>query len=191
LPTRIGRSAFLQRFSCLFNRYHCYTLETILVYLVSHARKKIDALSGGNAWDVALPFSGGCACGVIRYECTAEPITMFNCHGRDCQRASGTAFSAVVYVTAKAFKITKGSPRDYSTSSEAVGHTKRGFCADCDSRLFGGGTERDKVSMIRAWMIRACSNRRCICAPRTLSRGIKWTQSCRSLKKYPEESSHG
>jgi hypothetical protein len=86
-------------------------------------------------------FSGGCACGAIRYECTAESITMFNCHCRDCQRATGSAFSPVVYVPAKVFKITKGTPRYYSTSSEMVGHNKRGFCADCGSRLFGGVTD--------------------------------------------------
>ena len=88
-----------------------------------------------------LPFSGGCACGAIRYEVTAEPIVMFNCHCRDCQRTTGSAFSPVVYVPAKAFKITKGSPRYYSTSSEMVGHNKRGFCAECGSRLFGGATD--------------------------------------------------
>ncbi len=66
---------------------------------------------------------------------------MFNCHCRDCQRATGSAFSPVVYVPAKVFKITKGTPRYYSTSSEMVGHNKRGFCADCGSRLFGGVTD--------------------------------------------------
>jgi hypothetical protein len=57
---------------------------------------------------VKSSFGGGCACGAIRYECAAEPIVMFNCHCRDCQRASGGPYSAVVYVPAKAFKITKG-----------------------------------------------------------------------------------
>ena len=65
---------------------------------------------------------------------------MFNCHCRDCQRTTGGAFSPVVYVPAKAFRITKGAPRYYSTPSEMVGHNKRGFCGDCGSRLFGGET---------------------------------------------------
>src|SRR4051812_44282460 len=77
----------------------------------------------------AIPssFAGGCVCGAIRYECTAEPIMMFNCHCRDCQRTTGSAFTPVVYVPAKGFKITKGSPRYYSTTSEMLGHNKRGF----------------------------------------------------------------
>ncbi|PYK62656.1 MAG: aldehyde-activating protein, partial [Verrucomicrobia bacterium] len=45
-------------------------------------------------------FTGGCTCGAIRYECTAEPIVMFNCHCRDCQRGSGGPYTGVVYVPA-------------------------------------------------------------------------------------------
>jgi hypothetical protein len=41
----------------------------------------------------------------------------------------------------KAFKITKGTPRFYNTSSEAMGHNKRAFCPECGSRLFGGITD--------------------------------------------------
>jgi hypothetical protein len=86
-------------------------------------------------------FTGGCECGAIRYEVSAEPIAMFNCHCRDCQRASGGPYTGVVYMPAKAVKITKGSPRYYTTSSEAMGANKRGFCPDCGSRLFGGITD--------------------------------------------------
>jgi len=87
---------------------------------------------------MSVPFTGGCVCGAIRYECNAEPIMMFNCHCRDCQRLSGGAFSAVVYMPTNAVKITKGTPRHYSTPSENGGHNKRGFCPECGSRLFGG-----------------------------------------------------
>lgn len=89
---------------------------------------------------MSTSFNGGCLCGAIRYEVSAEPIMMFNCHCRDCQRTTGSAFTPVVYVPAKAFKITKGSPRYYSTSSN-MGGNKRGFCPECGSRLFGGVSE--------------------------------------------------
>jgi hypothetical protein len=38
---------------------------------------------------MATSFSGGCACGALRYECEMDPVFSWNCHCRDCQRASG------------------------------------------------------------------------------------------------------
>ncbi|HVQ20992.1 MAG TPA: GFA family protein [Terrimicrobiaceae bacterium] len=85
-----------------------------------------------------IPFTGGCACGAIRYECTAEPLEMFQCHCRDCQRASGGACSYVVIVPATAFRLTRGSPRYHFTESAVGFQHKRGFCAECGSRISGG-----------------------------------------------------
>jgi hypothetical protein len=61
------------------------------------------------------PFTGGCMCGEIRYECTAEPIFMGNCHCRDCQQATGTAFAAAMLVPRNAVTIA-GDVKYYSTS---------------------------------------------------------------------------
>jgi len=49
-------------------------------------------------------FSGGCECGAIRYECSAEPIVMFNCHCRACQQISGGPDVPVVLLPADSFK---------------------------------------------------------------------------------------
>ena len=87
---------------------------------------------------MATLFTGGCVCGAIRYEVNAEPIVMFNCHCRDCQKITGGPYTPVVYVPANAFKITKGTPKYYKTTSEIMGDNVRGFCPDCGSRLFGG-----------------------------------------------------
>ena len=82
-----------------------------------------------------VPFCGGCACGAIRYESTAEPVTMLHCHCRDCQRSSGGPFSSFVVVPTDAFKILHGIPRFHASPSEAGGMTQRGFCAECGSPI--------------------------------------------------------
>jgi hypothetical protein len=81
---------------------------------------------------------GGCACGNIRYTCDAEPITMFKCHCRDCQRATGGPFVAAVLVPIKNFRFLKGAPTFYSTESTRGGTNTRSFCGVCGSRLTGG-----------------------------------------------------
>ena len=80
-----------------------------------------------------LPFSGGCACGAVRYECGAEPAMAFNCHCRDCQRASGSAYASGLLVSADAFRFTKGSPKYHPATSDSGRAVGRGFCADCGS----------------------------------------------------------
>jgi hypothetical protein len=84
------------------------------------------------------PFTGGCACGAIRYECSAEPMMMLHCHCRDCQRATGSTHACFVVVPANAFHLTRGVPRHHFTESVAMGRQKRGFCAACGSRLTAG-----------------------------------------------------
>jgi hypothetical protein len=63
---------------------------------------------------------------------------MFQCHCRDCQRASGGVGAFALLVPREAFKFTKGTPRYHFTQSEMGFQHKRGFCPDCGSRLTGG-----------------------------------------------------
>jgi hypothetical protein len=44
-------------------------------------------------------YSGGCACGAIRYEISGEPMVMSDCQCRDCQRKSGTGHGS--YLTSR------------------------------------------------------------------------------------------
>lgn len=84
---------------------------------------------------ITTPFFGGCACGAIRYESTAEPVLMIHCHCRDCQRSSGGPFSSLVIAPTEAFRLVQGTLRYHASPSEAGGRTRRGFCADCGSPL--------------------------------------------------------
>jgi hypothetical protein len=80
--------------------------------------------------------SGGCACGAIRYECSAEPMFSAHCYCRDCQRASGAAMATVIGVPKTAIKILKGEPRYYEVTADSGKKIRRGFCANCGSPLF-------------------------------------------------------
>lgn len=80
---------------------------------------------------MTIPFSGGCACGGIHYECTSNPVMMLQCHCRDCQRSSGGALVAAVIVPIESLKVTLGSLRYYASPSTAGGSVHRGFCAEC------------------------------------------------------------
>ncbi|MDB6064634.1 MAG: Gfa-like protein [Pedosphaera sp.] len=86
---------------------------------------------------ITTPFSGGCACGAIRYESTAEPVMMLHCHCRDCQQSSGGPFSSFVIVPTEAFKLLQGSLRFHASPSEMGGKTRRGFCPECSSPIYG------------------------------------------------------
>ena len=82
------------------------------------------------------PFSGGCLCGAIRYESRAEPLFSINCHCRDCQRTTGTAYAPVLAVPRDALSITQGEPTYYTSQSDSGETVSRGFCPECGSGIF-------------------------------------------------------
>jgi hypothetical protein len=81
---------------------------------------------------MAKKLSGGCACGAIHYECSADPVIMFNCHCRDCQQASGSAYAAMIVVPKTPVQI-RGEPRYHKVVGEAGKAIERGFCPNCGS----------------------------------------------------------
>ena len=128
-----------------------------------------------------VPFFGGCACGAVRYECSAAPRSMVNCHCRDCQRAGGGSSSPTVVVPAAAFTLLKGEPKIYSVTADS-GHTaRRAFCADCGSPLFALTSAREDFMGIRAGSLDDPSWFRPQAEMwRARSPGIIWILTCRT-----------
>lgn len=94
-------------------------------------------------------FTGGCQCGAVRYECSADPICTGNCHCRDCQKASGSGYIPALGVPTDALRIT-GTVKYFESRADS-GHTvSRGFCAACGSRLFGKSAEMGAITAIMA-----------------------------------------
>jgi len=85
--------------------------------------------------------SGGCTCGAVRYEVEAEPVVMLNCHCRDCQRATGSAYAAIVVVPKRAVRM-EGGLRFHKAVGDSGKTVERGFCPACGSPV---ATKLEKI----------------------------------------------
>lgn len=80
--------------------------------------------------------SGSCLCGAVRYRCAAPAVLSGNCHCRDCQRSSGSAYAPTFFVPQQALEIS-GEVRYYGSPGSSGRIVRRGFCPSCGSQLFG------------------------------------------------------
>jgi hypothetical protein len=71
--------------------------------------------------------TGGCQCGALRFQVTGPPTSVYVCHCRMCQKASGGPFGVFAAVPAAAFRWTRGAPAGWASSSLG----DRQFCATC------------------------------------------------------------
>jgi hypothetical protein len=79
----------------------------------------------------ALPITGGCLCGAIRYHANGPPVGGYFCHCAMCQKSYGGLFMASLKFAAGNFSIVAGDVRYYRSSNIA----ERGFCAVCGSPI--------------------------------------------------------
>jgi len=99
---------------------------------------------------VATPFFGGCACGVVRYECSAPPLRMVNCHCRDCQLASGSGYAATLVMASSAVRLIRGECSEHRTVAESGNVATREFCGACGTPLFARSSARPEVLGVKA-----------------------------------------
>jgi hypothetical protein len=59
---------------------------------------------------------------------------MLNCHCRDCQRANGSAYAAIVAVPKAAVQM-RGEPRYHKIVGNSGKAIERGFCPTCGSQV--------------------------------------------------------
>ena len=85
---------------------------------------------------------GGCVCGAIRYELSADPMMAIACHCRDCQYSSGGGPANVIAMAKTAVSITNGEPRAYRSQSDQGNLVTRHFCAECGTPLFAESAAR-------------------------------------------------
>jgi hypothetical protein len=94
----------------------------------------------------SLPLRGGCACGGVRYEVDAPPVSASYCHCTRCQRRSGTAASVQARVARGSFHILQGDQLIRSWDPGDGGFLKA-FCSACGSALFSHSPTDDLVAI--------------------------------------------
>lgn len=77
-------------------------------------------------------YTGGCACGAIRYEVTAQPVTAFHCQCASCQKATGAGHASAMVFPRAAAKVT-GSPKFHESPADGGNIARRGFRTQCGS----------------------------------------------------------
>ena len=98
----------------------------------------------------ALPLTGGCSCGAIRYEIASFPLLLYTCNCTDCQTASGSAFALNMPVATKGLRIVQGEPKAWRRRSPSGADVTSWFCADCGARLYGEREGRPETMNLRA-----------------------------------------
>jgi len=87
--------------------------------------------------DAPRPITGRCLCGAVTYSADAEPVIQAACYCTDCQRQTGSPFSAFVAVPRDSLSIEGETLATYRTTGEDHGgETERTFCSACGSPLF-------------------------------------------------------
>jgi hypothetical protein len=79
---------------------------------------------------------GGCQCGSVRYEIMGEPLALYVCHCRECQKQSASAFGISVIVKRRDFRVARGTVKVWSRATDSGGTLTCAFCPDCGSRLW-------------------------------------------------------
>jgi hypothetical protein len=90
----------------------------------------------------AKPFATGrCLCGAITFMVAAAPVTMGQCHCKDCQRATGTGHISNARFRCEDVSVS-GETKTFPVTADSGNINTRHFCATCGSRLFSENSAR-------------------------------------------------
>lgn len=96
------------------------------------------------------PYTGGCACGAIRYEISDEPVFSNHCQCRDCQRKSGTGHGSYLSFASRQRVVLQGEAREWGVVADS-GHVKhQAFCPTCGSPVYLRFTAMPELFTIHA-----------------------------------------
>jgi hypothetical protein len=96
-----------------------------------------------------MPISGGCLCGMVRYDLDTAPITSRVCWCRTCQALGAGGGTVNVCFPKSALRVS-GELRDYVSVADSGNVMHRRFCPNCGVHLFSEAEARPLLVFVRA-----------------------------------------
>jgi hypothetical protein len=81
-------------------------------------------------------YTGGCACGAIRYETSGEPIFQNHCQCIDCQKRSGTGHGSYLTFGRRADMAITGEASTWRVAGASGNQKIHAFCPTCGTPVF-------------------------------------------------------
>lgn len=82
------------------------------------------------------PYTGGCACGGIRYATQHAPIFQNHCQCRDCQRRIGTGHDSWLTFPARAEMAITGEATQWAVTGASGNVKVHAFCPVCGTPVY-------------------------------------------------------
>jgi hypothetical protein len=95
-------------------------------------------------------YSGGCACGAIRYETKSQPVFENHCQCRDCQKRSGTGHGSYVTFPRRAEVTITGEANTWRAAADSGNVKVHAFCPTCGTSVYRTVVEMPEMISIVA-----------------------------------------
>jgi len=95
-----------------------------------------------------MPITGGCLCGAVRFQITADPIITRVCWCRVCQYLGAGSGTVNVCFRTDEFTL-EGETRDYRSVADSGNVMHRRFCPKCGTPLFSEAESRPHLIFVR------------------------------------------
>lgn len=80
--------------------------------------------------------TGGCACGAVRYEISADPMVMADCQCRDCQQRSGTGHGSYLTFPGREDVKLTGTAAQWDIAADSGSVKTHAFCPACGTPVY-------------------------------------------------------
>ena len=140
--------------------------------------------------DVSVTYTGGCACGEIRYEISGEPMFQNDCQCRDCQRRSGTGHgSYLTFQNRERVKLT-GDAKHWDIVGESGNMKAHAFCSNCGSPVYLTFAAMPDIFTVHAASLDDPNRYKPQAVTYTV-RGYAWDYLDSALQKFPKMPAMG